>query len=128
MIWNSDNSTYYDHGRKAYSKGDKLPAKVTEQMGKETLEEYKKKGLIVDGKTADEAERNALLAKAEGYGLKPHYRAGIEKLQGMIKDHETLQALKKEALELGIDPRDDVTFEELTILVDEKLAENESDS
>lgn len=75
-----------------------------------------------------ESDRDALMEKATGYGLTPHYRAGIPKLEAMIEDYEALQELKKEALELGIDPSDDVGFAELSALVEEKKAENESDS
>ena len=75
-----------------------------------------------------ESERDALMEKATGYGLTPHYRAGIPKLEAMIEDYEALQALKAEAFELGIDPSDDVNFAELFELVEEKKTENESDS
>lgn len=119
MIWNKKNSTYNDHGKRAYGHGDEIPAKVIDEMGKETLDEYIEKGWIVDGKAAAEAERDVLFAKAEGLGLRPHYKAGIAKLNDMIADHEALQALKKEALSLGIDPNDDVTFAELKRLVDD---------
>lgn len=128
MIWNSENSTYYDKGRRAYGYGDEIPDEVLDQMGKETFDEYMEKGWIIDGKAVAEAERKALFAKAESLGLKPHYKVGIVKLEAMIADHETLQVLKQEALSLGIDPSDDVTFAELTILVDEKKAGNEPDS
>lgn len=124
MIWNLEHSTYYDHGRKAYSKGDEIPMAVIDQMGRETLDEYIEKGWIVDGKAAAEAERDALFEKAESLGLKPHYKAGIAKLGDMIAEHEALQALKQEAIALGIDPSDDVTFAELTALVDEKRSGN----
>ena len=156
MIWNSKNTTYYSKGRKAFGFGDELPAEVVSQMGAGTLAEYIEKGWIDDGKSAAkvkvveskakaeaeakakamaekeaeakaEAERNALLEKATGYGLKPHYRAGIVKLEEMINDHEALQALKKEALALGIDPSDDVTFEELKSFVDEERKTKEAD-
>lgn len=128
MIWNKENSTYYDKGKRAYSFGDKIPDKVIAEMGKETLDEYMEKGWIVDGKAAAEAERDALFAKAESYGLKPHYKAGTAKLEAMIADYEALQVLKKEALSIGIDPSDDVTLAELTTLVNEKKAANELDS
>lgn len=157
MIWNSKTTTYYSKGRKAYGFGDQIPADVIEQMGKGTLAEYIDKGWIDDGKAAAKAkaveskakaeaeakakvtaekeaeakaetERKTLLEKATGYGLKPHYRAGIAKLEEMIDDYEALQALKKEALALGIDPSDDVDFAELTDLVNEKKALNELDS
>jgi len=150
MIWNSKTTTYYSKGRKAYGIGDRLPADVIEQMGEETFADYIKKGWIDDGKLAAkakveaeakakvtaekeaeanaEAERNILLEKAIGYGLKPHYRAGIAKLEEMIDDYEALQVLKKEALALGIDPSDDVDFAELTDFVNEKKAENELDT
>lgn len=157
MFWNSKNSTYYSRGKKAYGYGDELPAEVINQMGKGTFNEYLEKGLIDDGKSAAktekaelkakakaekeakaaaekkavekaEAERNILLERATKYGLKPHYRSGIEKLKEMIADHEALQDLKVEALALGIDPSDEVDFAELTELVNEKKAENESDS
>ena len=75
-----------------------------------------------------ESERDALMEKAMGYGLTPHYRVGIPKLEAMIEDYEALQELKKEALELGIDPSDDVNFAELFELVEEKKTEHESDS
>ena len=127
MIWNSENSTYYDKGRRAYGHGDKIPDKVIAEMGKETLEEYMGKGWVVDGKVAVDAERDALFIKAEGLGLKPHYKAGIAKLKDMIEDHEALQALKQEAFALGIDPSGDVTLEALPLLVKEKKA-NELDS
>lgn len=128
MIWNSENSTYYDKGRRAYAYGDEIPDEVLDQMGKETLDEYTERGWIIDGKAAAEVERKVLFAKAESLGLKPHYKVGIVKLEAMIADHETLQILKQEALSLGIDPSDDVTLAELTILVNEKMAGNEPDS
>ena len=133
MIWDSKNSTYYDKGRKAYCYGDEIPESVLESMGEETLKEYMEKGLISDnaapvGVAPVEDERDALMEKATGYGLTPHYRAGIPKLEAMIEDYEALQELKKEALELGIDPSDDVDFAELSALVEEKKAENELDS
>ena len=154
MIWNSKNSTYYDKGKKAYGFGDEIPDEVLEKMGQQTLEEYVDRGLIADEAAVKDAlleqakeeekevapeptttkeeedgnKRQDLLERARGYGLKPHYRAGIEKLEEMIEDHEALQALKVEALALGIDPSDDVDFAELTELVNEKKAENELDS
>lgn len=152
MKWNSKNSTYYDKGKKAYGFGDEIPDEVLEKMGQETFDEYLEKGWIDDGTAAAEAkvkaeaaaeskvaakkeaeakvesERDVLMEKAKGYGLTPHYRAGIPKLEAMIEDYEALQELKKEALELGIDPSDDVGFAELSALVEEKKAENESDS
>ncbi|GAG62808.1 unnamed protein product [marine sediment metagenome] len=126
MIWNKKNSTYYDKGKRAYGFGDKIPTTVIDEMGQETREEYMGKGRIIGGKVAAETERDVLFAKAESLGLKPHYKAGIAKLQDMIEAHKALQALKKEALSLGIDPSDDVTFAELTILVDEKKVELEA--
>ena len=157
MIWNSKTTTYYSRGKKAFVFGDPLPADVISKMGEGTLREYLAKGWIDDGKAAAEAktvelkakaeaeseakaaaekeaeaaaeaERNALLEKATGYGLKPHYRAEIAKLEEMVEDYEDLQALKTVALELGIDPSDDVDFAELTELIDEKKAEDELDS
>lgn len=151
MIWTSKNSTYYDKGKKAYGYCDKIPEKVLEGMGKETLEEYIEKGLIsdvavVEPDVIDEEEaipekiepvseeelaentRQAMLERAKVYGLKPHPKTGIAKLEIMIEDFEALQALKREALELGIDPSDDVTFRELFELINEKKADDESDS
>ena len=157
MIWNSKISTYYSKGRKAYGFGDPIPADIIKKMGKGTLAEYIDKGWILDGKAAAEAkakievaeakakadteakikaeaetkaeaERDALFEKAKDLGLKPNYRIGVPKLEAMIDDYEALQALKSEALALGIDPSDDVDFAELTDLVNEKKAENESDS
>lgn len=157
MIWNSKTSTYFDKGKKAYGFGDEIPESVIESMGQGTFDEYVKKGWIDDGTAAAEtaaaeakvkaeaaveskaaaekeaeakaeSERDALMEKATGYGLTPHYRAGIPKLETMIEDYKALQTLKSEALKLGIDPSDDVGFAELTVLVDEKKAENESDS
>ena len=113
MRWNSKTTTYYSRGKKAFGFGDELPAEVIEQMGKGTLDEYLEKGWIDDGKAAAkakaaelktnakaeaeakaaaekeaeakaEAERNILLGRATGYGLKPHYRAGIAKRKGCI--------------------------------------------
>lgn len=123
MFWNSKTTTYYDRGRKAYGKGDEIPDEVIKGMGKETLNEYVDKGLIIDSKTAAETERGVLFGKAEGLGLKPHYRAGIEKLRDMIEAHEALQVLKQEALSIGIDPNDNVTLEELMLLVSNKKAD-----
>ncbi len=148
MIWNSKNSTYYDKGKKAYGFGDEIPDEVLEKMGQQTLEEYVDRGLIADEAAVKDALleqakeekkevvpeqskddlKKDLLEQARGYGLKPHYRAGTAKLEEMIEDYEALQALKKEALALGIDPSDDVGFAELTELVNEKKAENEPDS
>lgn len=135
MKWNSEKSTYYDRGRRAYSFGDELPESVIGQMGKNTVDEYVKSGLILDGKAAEalkkealEKERLDLFKAAKLIGLHPHPKTGIDKLNAMIEDDNALQILKKEALGLGIDPSDDVTFAELTILVDEKKKENESDS
>ena len=135
MFWNSKNTTYYDRGKKAYSFGDEIPDEVLEKMGQETFDEYVEKGWISDRKSAAVVEREALAAKrkalfekAINYGLKPHPQTGIPKLEAMIEDYEALQELKKEALELGIDPSDDVNFAELFELVEEKKTENESDS
>ena len=134
MKWNSKKSTYYGMGRKAYKKGDNLPADVLKNMGKETVKEYIKTGLILDEKSvksgkkeADEKQRLALIGHAKELGLKPHPKTGIEKLNVMIDDAKALIDLKEEALSLGIDPSDDVAFADLTILVDEKKAENEPD-
>ncbi len=144
MIWNSKTTTYYSKGRKAYGIGDPIPADVIEQMGESTLAEYIGKGWILDGKagpaaTAEsEAEveiedvvkskRDVLFERAKNLGLKPNYRIGVLKLEVMLDDYEALRILKAEALALGIDPSDDVDFAELTELVDEKKALNESDS
>jgi len=135
MFWSSKNSTYYDRGKKAYGHGDEIPEETIAQMGKETFDEYVKKGLIADGvsvaeaeKAAAEAKRESLFEEAISCGLKPHPNTGIAKLEVMIEDYKALQALKKEALALGIDPSDDVGFAELSELVEEKKADNESDS
>ena len=140
MKWNLKNSTYYDKGKKAYGFGDELPEEVLEGMGKETLDEYVKKGLIAKKAIPEKIEpviteeelaenkRQVLIERAKVYGLKPHPKTGIAKLEIMIEDYEALQALKAEALELGIDPSDDVSFAELFELVEDKKAENESDS
>ena len=144
MLWISKNSTYYDKGKRAFGCGDEIPDEVLESMGKETLEEYIEKGLVGDSvveaeeqeleiieeskEELAERERNAMFERAKVYGLKPHPKTGIVKLEKMVKDFEDLQALKRDALELGIDPSDDVTFEELTILVNEKIEADESDS
>ena len=148
MIWNSKTSTYFDKGRKPYGFGDEIPESVLESMGQKTFDEYVDRGLIADEAAAKDALleqakeekvevvpeqskadlQKALFEQAKGYGLKPHYRAGIAKLEEVIEDYEALQELKKEALELGIDPSDDVSFAELFELVEEKKAENESDS
>ena len=123
MLWNLENSTYYDKGKRAYGHGDKIPEKVIAEMGKDTLDEYMEKGWIVDGKVAAEAERDILFAKAESRGLKPHYKAGTAKLRAMIEDRDVLQALKQKAFALGIEVRDDMMFAELKVLVDEKKAD-----
>ncbi len=153
MIWTSKNSTYYDKGKKAYGYCDKIPEKVLEGMGKETFDEYVERGLIADEaipekiepvisdgttpakiepalteKEVHENARQNQLERAKIYGLKPHPKTGIVKLGIMIDDYEALQALRKEALELGIDPSDDVTFRELFELINEKKADDESDS
>lgn len=125
FIWSKKNSTYYDRGSRPYEVGDEIPDAVILEMGKETVNEYEKNGWISEDDL--EKERLALLEKANGLGLKPHYKLGIEKLNILIDDFNALEDLKKEALEFGIDPSDDVTFAELTILVEEKKA-NESDS
>lgn len=120
--WNSKVTTYYDKGKRAYGFGDKIPSEVVIQMGKETLDEYVEKKLIAveDKEEAIGVERDLLIEKAEKLGLKPHYKAGIPKIKAMIEDIEALQSLKKEALTLGIDPSSDVTFEQLTLLVNKK--------
>ena len=122
VSWNSKLTTYYDKGKRAYGFGDKISSKVVHQMGKETFDEYVERGLIaVESKEeAIGAERDLLIEKAEKLGLKPHYKAGIPKIMGMIEEFEALQDLKKEALALGIDPSDDVSFLELIALVSEK--------
>ncbi len=74
-------------------------------------------------KAEAKAAAEALFNKAKGLGLKPHYKIGFNKLNAMIADYEALQTLKAEALELGIDPSDDVEYAELQVLVDEKKAE-----
>lgn len=136
LFWNSKTTTYYSRGRKKFSYGDDLPETVCNEMGKETLEEYKQKGLISEALVLNEsdlnegpppppseAERLALLEQAKFYGLSPHPKTGAPKLKVMLKDYEDLLELKQEALELGIDPSDDVTFDELTQLVEEKKEE-----
>ncbi len=122
FFWNSKVTTYYDKGKRAYGFGDKIPSEVVSQMGKETLDEYVEKKLIAveDKEEAIGVERDLLIEKAEKLGLKPHYKAGIPKIKAMIEDIEALQSLKKEALTLGIDPSSDVTFEQLTLLVNKK--------
>lgn len=119
MLWNSDTTTYYDRGRRAYRKGDVLPDEVVSQMGDDTILEYLELGHIVDDEEVAENQREELYRKAVEFGLKPHHNAGIEKLSVMLDDYEALLELKKEALSLGIDPRDDVTYEELRALIDE---------
>ena len=126
MIWNSKNTTMLHRGRKAYGFGDKIPASVIEQMGAGSVAEHIAKGRIVRDepaakivKPAAVSEKDALVEKTKGLGLKPHYNAGVVKLKAMIDDYEALQALQIEALALGIEPSGDVTFEELTALVDE---------
>lgn len=130
MRWNSKKSTYYSKGRKAFRFDDELPDDVITGMGQVTLSEYIEKGLISTKKkegladpeppkTADGGEQKRLFQTAVDCGLKPHYRTGISKLRTMIDYHKALQTLKTEALGLGIDPSDDVTFEELSALVDE---------
>jgi hypothetical protein len=128
MIWNSKNNTYYDKGKKAYIFGDKLPEEVLNAMGGETLKEYVEKGWISDNVPAVDVKRESLLEKARGYGLKPHPNTGIAKLEAMIADHDALTALREEAFELGIDVSDDLGFADLKDLIDEKKAEDESDS
>lgn len=135
MFWNSENSTYYDKGKRAYNHGDEIPKAVIDGMGRETREEYMANGWIANSITRAEveaAERNDLFKEAESLGLKPHYKAGIAKLNDMIEEYQVMQALKQEALALGIDPSDNVTFAELKPLVDEKRSElevmNEPDS
>jgi len=135
MKWNSKKTTYYDKGRKAYSFGDELPGSVIEKMGESTVSEYVKSGLILNDRATEfekkealEKERLGLIETARTMGLKPHPKTGIEKLSIMIDDAKALMDLKKEALALGIDPSDDVTFAELTALVEEKKADDEPDS
>jgi len=148
-IWNSENTTYYDKGKKAYGNGDVLPPAVIAGMGEETFAEYSARGLIINGtpsvavgapelKTrteADviarklvaeaeaEAQRKALLGEATDYGLKPHYKAGIPKLRAMIDDYKALEALKKEAISLNIEDFEHLPFDELTALIDFKKSE-----
>ena len=127
MKWNCKNSTYYDKGKKAYGFGDDLPS----NMDEDTVKEYKAKGLIAEKVNAEsekdiaEKERLALLDHAKDLGLSPHPRTGIEKLNTMIDDAKVLIDLKDEALALGIDPSDDVKYDELKKLVDEKKAGDE---
>ena len=151
MKWNSKNSTYYDKGKKAYGLGDEIPDEVLEKMGQETFDEYVERGLIADDAIVEKAiveeaesatepepimteeevaenKRQALIERAKVYGLKPRLNTGIAKLEIMIEDYEALQALKKEALALGIDPSDDVDFAELYALVEDKKADNELNS
>ena len=68
-----------------------------------------------------EVERDALFQTALEYGLKPHHRAGIARLEEMIDDYEALQSLRLEALSLGVEPSDDVEYAELKALVDEAI-------
>lgn len=127
MKWNSKNATYYDKGKKAYGFGEDLP----EDMDEDTVKEYKSKGLIAENVNAEsekdiaEKERQSLLDHAKDLGLKPHPRTGTEKLNAMIDYEKALIDLKDEALKLGIDPSDDVKYDELKILVDEKKAGDE---
>jgi len=132
IIWNSEKSTYYDAGRRAYGYGDEIPEDILDAMGEETVAEYLEKGLLAesDGKasngdtTQDDAEKQRLelMEKAKSMGLNPHPATGIPKLEKAIEEAEALAALKKEALALGIDPADNVTYDELKKLVDEKKA------
>lgn len=154
MIWNSKTSTYFDKGRKPYGFGDEIPESVIESMGQQTFDEYVDRGLIADEAAAKDALleqakeekeeakpeptitkeepienlRQVLIEKAKAYGLKPHPKTGIAKLEIMIEDFEALQALREEAVELNIAGSYDLTFADLRDLVDEKKAENESDS
>lgn len=119
MQWNAERSTYHS-GKKVYKKGDDIPDDILEKMGVETVKEYVKKGLMIGGAESSDVERKHLIENAKSLGLSPHPKTGIAKLNTMIDDFHALKTLKKEALSLGIDPSDDVTFVELTELVKEK--------
>lgn len=97
IVWNSDKTTYYDRGKKGYTKGDKIPQAIIERMGEETFKEYKNKGLIADvdivvtppaPSAPPQVDRDAKIVEARGLGLKPHYNAGIDKIQAMIDEHK----------------------------------------
>lgn len=72
-----------------------------------------------------EQERQVLLEKAQGYGLSPHLKTGIPKLEIIIGNYEALQALKSKALELGLGDVNDLEYDELKELIDEAEKEKE---
>ncbi len=118
MKWNSDKSCYISKGKKIFKKGDQLPVSVIAAMGTETVKEYLDRGLIVE-----DDQRAVLFDQAKELGLKPHHKAGVDKLQTMIDDFNAMATLKREAEFLGIEVSDDVDFAELKKLVDEKKYE-----
>jgi hypothetical protein len=63
------------------------PKWVTLADGSQMLAESADEEEILVGASADEdADREALMAKAKSLGLNPHHRAGVEKLQSMIAE------------------------------------------
>lgn len=43
-------------------------------------------GWVIEGEEKEDGERDALFAEAEALGLKPHHKAGVDKLKAMIAE------------------------------------------
>ncbi len=128
MKWNSKDSTYVDAGKKSYSFGDPIPPAAIESMGKPTVKEYTDKGWLLDDEAAAESERDTLFKYAKSLGLRPHYKAGVAKINEMIDDFKDLEILRLKAADLGLEKVDGLDLATLTELVEAKKADNESDS
>jgi len=119
MKWNTkDVVCYVGGGKNPLHFGDEVTDAMLKEMGEETVKERLKNGWLADSVDEAEAKRLELLEEIKALGLKPHYKAGIEKLEKMKADHEALQELKKIALKLGIDPPDNVKYAELQAMID----------
>lgn len=66
-----------------------------------------------------EVERQLLLEKAQGYGLSPHPKTGIPKLNIMIDDSIALQDITADAVGFGIDVGEGLGYDEIKALIDE---------
>lgn len=90
-VWKDEKSCYHDQGRKCYRAGDVIPDEIVAAMGKQTVEELEKRGMLGDIETqadVQEKKRLELLEKAKELGLNPRPNTGIEKLEAAIADAE----------------------------------------
>ena len=131
MIWTSKNSTYYDKGKKAYGYCDKIPEKVLEGMGKETLEEYMEKGLISDVAVVEPDvidKDEAIPEKIEPLRSEEEVAETEPEIGEEAYAKETRQALIERAKFYGLKPHPKTGIAKLKIMIEDYEALNESDS